>query len=61
MDTLIGIVGKDFTLLAADASAARSIIVFKSTEDKILQLDNSKIVRNHNNFLAGQLQARQQT
>jgi len=44
MDCLIGIVGKDFTLVAADASAARGIMVFKTTEDKILELDEFKLL-----------------
>lgn len=44
MDTLIGIVGKDFTLIAADATAVRSIVIFKKDEDKILQLDSHKLL-----------------
>jgi len=34
MDFLIGIVGKDFTLMAADCSQARSIVVMKKDMDK---------------------------
>ncbi|OZJ06936.1 hypothetical protein BZG36_00179 [Bifiguratus adelaidae] len=34
MECLFGITGKDFTLLAADEVAARSIVVMKSKEDK---------------------------
>lgn len=33
-----------FVLLAADASAARSILVFKTDQDKILALDNHKLL-----------------
>lgn len=44
MDTLIGIVGKDFCIIGADATAARSIVVFKTDEDKIMQLDDSKLL-----------------
>jgi 20S proteasome subunit beta 4 len=44
MESLIGIVGKDFTLIGADTSAARSIVVFKTTEDKILELDDFKLL-----------------
>lgn len=43
MDTVIGITGKDFVLLAADAMCGRSIIVFKQDEDKMEQL-NDRIV-----------------
>jgi len=35
MDTCLGVVGKDFVLLAADAMAGRSIMVYKSDEDKV--------------------------
>ncbi len=35
MDTCLGIVGKDFVLLAADAMAGRSIMIYKSDEDKV--------------------------
>jgi len=44
MDTLIGLVGDGYTLIAADASAARSIMVFKTNEDKIMQLDSHKLM-----------------
>lgn len=33
-----------FVLLAADASAARSILVFKTDQDKILPLDSHKLL-----------------
>ena len=35
MDTLIGIVGKDFTVIASDTSNARSVLRFKSDADKV--------------------------
>lgn len=35
MDSVFGLVGDGFVLLAADASAARSILVFKHDEDKV--------------------------
>jgi len=38
MDSLLGFVGGDFAILAADANAARSILVFKQDEDKIVPL-----------------------
>mmetsp|Transcript_2331 Transcript_2331/g.3155 ORF Transcript_2331/g.3155 Transcript_2331/m.3155 type:complete len:196 (-) Transcript_2331:132-719(-) len=44
MEALIGITGKDYVIVAADASAARSIVVFKTDEDKILQLDSHKLL-----------------
>ncbi|KUF96333.1 Sodium/glucose cotransporter 5 [Phytophthora nicotianae] len=34
MDSIFGIVGKDFVLLAADCKVARSILVYKDDEDK---------------------------
>ena len=43
-DTLIGLTGKDFVLVAADTAAARSIVVFKNDEDKILELDSHKLL-----------------
>lgn len=44
MDTLIGITGKDFVLMASDAMCGRSIIVFKQDEDKQLQLNNNVVL-----------------
>ncbi len=44
MDTLLGIKGDGFVLIAADASAARSILVFKTDQDKIAQLDSHKLL-----------------
>eukprot|EP00696_Hemimastix_kukwesjijk_P017428 gnl/Hemi2/6108_TR2111_c0_g1_i1.p1 gnl/Hemi2/6108_TR2111_c0_g1~~gnl/Hemi2/6108_TR2111_c0_g1_i1.p1 ORF type:complete len:193 (-),score=67.68 gnl/Hemi2/6108_TR2111_c0_g1_i1:204-782(-) len=43
-DTVIGLVGDGFVLLAADASANHSILSLKQDEDKILVLDNHKIL-----------------
>jgi len=43
-EALIGIVGKDFVLLAADRSAARSIVQYKDDEDKLTLLDSHKIL-----------------
>ncbi|GBB86921.1 hypothetical protein RclHR1_13370007 [Rhizophagus clarus] len=44
MECLIGMVGKDFVLTAADTSAARSITVMKSTEDKSRDLNKHVIM-----------------
>ena len=44
MDTLLGLVGKDYVLIGADANAARSIMVFKQDEDKIVQLNSHTIM-----------------
>jgi 20S proteasome subunit beta 4 len=44
MDCLIGFTGKDFAILAADGNAARSIMVYSQSEDKILQLDSHKLL-----------------
>lgn len=44
METLIAIACKDHVIVAASASAAHSIIQIKDTEDKLHQLDDSKIL-----------------
>eukprot|EP00965_Chrysotila_dentata_P073437 2425673-Pleurochrysis_carterae.AAC.3 len=44
MDCLIGFVGKDFAIVAADMNAARSIMVYSQDEDKILKLDSHKLL-----------------
>jgi 20S proteasome subunit beta 4 len=38
MECVIGIVGKDFVLLAADTNQAHSIVVMKQDEDKMIKL-----------------------
>merc|ERR1711907_359176 len=43
-DTLIGLVGKGFVIMAADTSRARSIVVMKGDDDKIMQLEQNKIL-----------------
>ena len=37
-DSLIGVKGKDFVLIAADMTSAYSILKFKSDEDKVMEL-----------------------
>lgn len=44
MDSTFALVGDGFVILAADASAARSILVFKHDEDKIMALDSHKLL-----------------
>lgn len=44
MDTLFGFVGDGYVIIGADASAARSIVVFKHDHDKIMKLDNNKLL-----------------
>lgn len=44
MDSIFGLVGDGYALIAADASAARSILVFKHDHDKIMQLDTYKLL-----------------
>eukprot|EP00287_Rhodomonas_sp_CCMP768_P004569 CAMPEP_0196717016 /NCGR_PEP_ID=MMETSP1091-20130531/445_1 /TAXON_ID=302021 /ORGANISM="Rhodomonas sp., Strain CCMP768" /LENGTH=198 /DNA_ID=CAMNT_0042057231 /DNA_START=52 /DNA_END=648 /DNA_ORIENTATION=+ len=44
MDHLIGIVGDGYALVAADRKVAHSIIAVKHDEDKILPLDQSKLL-----------------
>lgn len=44
MECAFGLIGNGFTLLAADANAGRSIIVYKRDMDKITELDSHKIM-----------------
>jgi len=44
MDCLLGVVGADYVIMAADQSQSRSIVVIKTDEDKILKLDDSKML-----------------
>jgi 20S proteasome subunit beta 4 len=44
MDSVFGLKGDGFAIIAADASAARSILVFKHDEDKIINLDSHKLM-----------------
>eukprot|EP00899_Mesostigma_viride_P003462 jgi/Mesvir1/13116/Mv06092-RA.1 len=46
MDCLFGLVGDGFTLLVADKSAAHSILLLKTDEDKVMQLDSHKLLAN---------------
>lgn len=39
MDSLFGLVGDGFVLIAADTLAVRSILVYKQDKDKIMELD----------------------
>lgn len=43
-DLVLGIVGRGFTLIAADQSVARSIVVFKQNEDKIAVIEPNKLM-----------------
>lgn len=38
MESLIGVVGKDFVLTASDSNAGRSFMLFKNDEDKTRDL-----------------------
>ena len=38
MEALIGIAGSDYVILAADRTSARSIVVMKGNQDKLLSL-----------------------
>ena len=44
MDSVFGLVGKDFAIVAADASAGRSILVFQHDQDKIMHLDDHQLL-----------------
>jgi len=43
-DVVLGLVGRDFVLIATDQAVSRSIVVYKDTEDKIITIDNNKII-----------------
>eukprot|EP00808_Paulinella_micropora_P013276 g20470.t1 len=43
-DSLLGLVGDGYVLLAADCAQSRSVIVFKHDQDKIVHLDKSKLM-----------------
>ncbi|KAJ1500199.1 Proteasome subunit beta type-4 [Coelomomyces lativittatus] len=44
METLIGLVGKDFVLLASDTQSIRSIVVMKSNEDRSRELNATTLL-----------------
>ncbi|EFJ34036.1 hypothetical protein SELMODRAFT_165201 [Selaginella moellendorffii] len=44
MECIFGFVGDGFVILGADTSVVQSIVVQKTTEDKILQLDSHKLM-----------------
>jgi len=44
MDTVIGFAGKDYVLIACDTAAARSVVVMKGDQDKIMHLDPHKLL-----------------
>lgn len=44
MDAAIGIVGKDFVMVMADMTVARSILSFKHDDDKIKQISPTKVL-----------------
>eukprot|EP00918_Siedleckia_nematoides_P105032 GHVU01229342.1.p2 GENE.GHVU01229342.1~~GHVU01229342.1.p2 ORF type:complete len:152 (-),score=22.98 GHVU01229342.1:1144-1599(-) len=44
MDSVIGIKGKDFVAVAADSFAAYSVFRYKNDEDKIIEVDEDKLI-----------------
>ena len=44
MECVFGLVGSDFVIVVADASAVNSILVHKTNEDKIMKLDSHKLI-----------------
>ncbi|KAI9322460.1 nucleophile aminohydrolase [Dichotomocladium elegans] len=44
MECLFGITGKDYTIIAADTTSARSIVVMKGTEDKSRTLNDHTVM-----------------
>jgi 20S proteasome subunit beta 4 len=43
MDSVFGICGKDWCIVVADTNVNRSIFALKSDEDKIMQMNKSKV------------------
>jgi len=43
-DVVLGLVGRDFVLIATDQAVSRSIVVYKDTEDKIINIDGNKLI-----------------
>jgi 20S proteasome subunit beta 4 len=43
-DSLIGFVGADYVLLAADTATARSVLKMKMDDDKIMELETGKLL-----------------
>ena len=44
MDSVFGFVGDGYCIIGADAAAARSIVVFQHDHDKIMELDDCKLL-----------------
>ncbi|KAG8371484.1 hypothetical protein BUALT_Bualt13G0092500 [Buddleja alternifolia] len=44
MESVFGLVGKDFAIVVADSSVVHSILVHKTNEDKIMLLDSHKLM-----------------
>lgn len=44
MEVLLGITGKDFTLIAASKAAMRGATVLKATDDKTRQLNSQNLM-----------------
>uniref|UniRef100_A0A7S2XZZ5 Proteasome subunit beta n=1 Tax=Fibrocapsa japonica TaxID=94617 RepID=A0A7S2XZZ5_9STRA len=44
MDTVVGLVGNGFVLVAADAMSGRSILIFKDDYDKVKEMDPNKLL-----------------
>jgi len=44
MECVFGIIGDGFVILGADTAANQSIIKLKAEEDKIIQIDNTKVL-----------------
>jgi 20S proteasome subunit beta 4 len=44
MDSVFGICGKDWVIVAADSGVNRSIFTLKHDEDKIMSLNSNKVL-----------------
>lgn len=44
MESVFGFTGEGFSVVVSDASVGRSILVYKQDQDKVIELDDSKIM-----------------
>ncbi|RHY86398.1 hypothetical protein DYB35_002444 [Aphanomyces astaci] len=57
MESLFGIVGKDFVILGADSKVARSILVYKDDEDKVCPCMICSFIHHPSHDQSAQMQA----
>lgn len=52
MECVFGFTGKDYVLIAGDTSAARSLVVFKTDEDRLEEIDDYNVMGTTGIFIA---------